>query len=181
MGVSIWEGNKAQGLVDVGHLMVEGIARQNLLLSQMIQAGEATPAAELAEIHRIVQSGEAPNVFSIGEQLMLNYNDGTTAYVLPWDIVHFGNVQLQDGGLGSHKVEDNVVHPAVSMLFLPSKMGSQSVQPPKALVVTLGGNDGFTAQNTGYPTGKLVGTANMSAEHTYHIVTRTVYADNGRV
>ena len=97
MGVSIWEGNKAQGLVDVGHLMVEGIARQNLLLSQMIQPGEATPAAELAEIHRIVQSGEAPNVFSIGEQLMLNYNDGTTAYVLPWDIVHFGNVQLQDG------------------------------------------------------------------------------------
>ena len=97
MGVSIWEGNKAQGLVDVGHLVVEGIARQNLLLSQMIDAGEATPAAELAEIHRIVQSGEAPRIFGIGEQLMLNYNDGTNAYVLPWDIVHFGNVELEDG------------------------------------------------------------------------------------
>jgi len=44
-----------------------------------------------------VQSGEAPNVFSIGEQLMLNYNDGTSDYVLPWDIVHFGRVTLQDG------------------------------------------------------------------------------------
>lgn len=97
MGVSIWEGNKAQGVVDVGHLIVEGIARQNLLLAQMMQTGEATPAAELNEIHRIVQSGEAPNVFGIGDQLMLNYNDGSQSYVLPWDIVHFGNVELQDG------------------------------------------------------------------------------------
>lgn len=97
MGVSIWEGNKAQGLIDAGNQIVAGIARQNLLLSQMIPVSEATPAAELAEIHRIVQSGEAPSVFSIGDQLMLNYNDGTNDYVLPWDIVHFGNVELQDG------------------------------------------------------------------------------------
>ena len=97
MGVSIWEGNKAQGLIDVGHLLVEGFARQNLLLSQMVPISEATPSAELAEIHRIVQAGEASNVFSIGDQLMLNYNDGSRDYVLPWDIVAFRDVQLQDG------------------------------------------------------------------------------------
>ena len=84
-------------LDSTGHLIVEGLARQNLLLAQMVQTGEATPAAELAEIHRIVQSGEAANVFSIGEQLMLNWYDGTTNYVLPWDIVHFGEVELADG------------------------------------------------------------------------------------
>lgn len=97
MGVSIWEGNKAQSLIDAGNQIVAGIARQNLLLSQMVPVSEATPAAELAEIHRIVQAGEAPSVFNIGDQLMLNYNDGEQAYVLPWDIVHFGNVELQDG------------------------------------------------------------------------------------
>lgn len=96
MGVSIWEGNKAQGLIDKAGLMVEGIARQNLLLAQMISTSEATPVAELNEIHRIVQSGEAPNVFGIGEQLMLNWNDGTNGYVLPWDIVAFRNVTLAD-------------------------------------------------------------------------------------
>ena len=84
-------------LDETGHLIVEGIARQNLLLAQMVQVSEATPAAELAEIHRIVQSGEAPNVFSIGEQLMLNWSDGTNQHVLPFDIVHFGNVELADG------------------------------------------------------------------------------------
>lgn len=97
MGVSIWEGNKAQSLINAGNQLVAGIARQNLLLSQMVPVSEATPAAELVEIHRIVQAGEAPSVFNIGDQLMLNYNDGTQSYVLPWDIVHFGNVELQDG------------------------------------------------------------------------------------
>jgi len=97
MGVSIWEGNKAQALINAGNQIVAGIARQNLLLSQIVPVSEATPAAELVEIHRIVQAGEAPSVFSIGDQLMLNYNDGAQSYVLPWDVVHFGNVELEDG------------------------------------------------------------------------------------
>ena len=85
-------------LDETGHLLVEGIARQNLLLTQMIQnQSQATPVATLNEIHEIVRAGEAPNVFAIGDQIMLNYNDGTSDYVLPWDIVHFGNYLLQDG------------------------------------------------------------------------------------
>ena len=85
-------------LDETGHLIVEGIARQNLLLAQMVTAStSATSEVELAEIHAIVQSGEAENVFNIGDQLMLNYNDGSTDYVLPWDIVHFDDVTLEDG------------------------------------------------------------------------------------
>lgn len=85
-------------LNSTGHLIVEGLARQNILLAQMVtSSGEATPATVLNEIHEIVRSGEAPNVFSIGDQIMLNYNDGTNSYVLPWDIVHFDTVTLQDG------------------------------------------------------------------------------------
>lgn len=85
-------------LDETGHLIVEGFARQNLLLSQLVSASAtATPVSTLQEIHSIVQSGEAQNVFSIGDQIMLNWNDGTTNYVLPFDIVHFGDVELQDG------------------------------------------------------------------------------------
>lgn len=85
-------------LDETGHLLVEGFARQNLLLSQLVSASsQATPVSTLNEIHEIVRAGEAENVFSIGDQIMLNYNDGTNDYVLPWDIVHFGNVILQDG------------------------------------------------------------------------------------
>lgn len=97
MGVSIWEGKKAEELNHVGHLLVEGFARQNLLLSKMVQDASATPHATLREIHEIVRAGEAANAFSIGDQIMLKWNDGTTEHVLPWDIVRFGDVELQDG------------------------------------------------------------------------------------
>lgn len=71
--------------------------RRNLLLSRMIQDNQATPVSTLQEIHEIVRAGEASNAFSIGDQIMLNYNDGSQSYVLPFDIVHFGTVELQDG------------------------------------------------------------------------------------
>ena len=85
-------------LDSTGHLIVDGIARQNLLLTQLISAtAEATPVATLREIHEIVRAGEAANVFSIGDQINLNYIDGDADYVLPFDIVHFGDVELADG------------------------------------------------------------------------------------
>ena len=85
-------------LDETGHLVVEALARQNLLLSEMVDAqSHATPVATLNEIHEIVRAGEAPNVFAYGDQIMLNYNDGSSDYVLPWDIVAFGNFELEDG------------------------------------------------------------------------------------
>lgn len=85
-------------LNETGHLIVGELARQNLLLSELVDAqSHATPVATLNEIHEIVRAGEAPNVFSYGDQINLNYNDGTNDYVLPWDIVAFGDFELQDG------------------------------------------------------------------------------------
>lgn len=85
-------------LDETGHLIAEGLARQNLLLSELVDAqSHATPVATLNEIHEIVRSGVAPNVFSLGDQIMLNYNDGTNDYVLPWDIVAFGEFEEQGG------------------------------------------------------------------------------------
>ncbi len=95
MGVSIWEGSKAQGIIDA---INAGFSRLNLLVSELVnEESHATPVATLNEIHEIVRAGEAANVFSYGDQINLNYNDGTNDYVLPWDIVAFGDYELQDG------------------------------------------------------------------------------------
>ena len=81
-----------------GKEIVGALDRQNLLLTRMITAADdATPVATLNEIHEIVQAGEAPNVFHYGDQINVNYNNGTTDFVLPFDITHFGDVVLQDG------------------------------------------------------------------------------------
>lgn len=83
---------------EAGRQIASAIDRQNMLLTRIINAQEgATPVTTLQEIHRIVQAGEAQGVFGIGDQIMLNYNDGAQDYVLPWDIVHFGDVELADG------------------------------------------------------------------------------------
>lgn len=83
-------------LDETGHLIAETLERQNLLISELITETAASPAT-LAEIHRIVQSGEAQHYFSIGDQINLNYKEGSTNYVLPWDIVGFGEFELEDG------------------------------------------------------------------------------------
>lgn len=91
MGVSIWEGSKAGAAV-------AALERQNLLLTQLITAeGGATPINTLQEIAEIVRRGEAPNVFTVGDQIMVKWNNGTQDYILPFDIVHFDDVELQDG------------------------------------------------------------------------------------
>ena len=85
-------------LDETGEKIVEGIARQNLLLTQLITAQEgATPIQTLNEIAEIVRRGEAPNVFNVGDQIMVNWNNGQNDYVIPFDIVHFDDVVLQDG------------------------------------------------------------------------------------
>lgn len=91
MGVSIWEGSKASALV-------AGIERQNYLITQLISAqGEATPVQTLNEIAEIVRRGDAPNVFGIGDQINVKWNNGTSDFIIPFDIVHFDSVELQDG------------------------------------------------------------------------------------
>lgn len=63
------------------------------VIKRVIGIGDLT----LEQIHEIVQSGKASEYFAFGDQIMLNYKDGETDYVLPWDIVAFGDFELQDG------------------------------------------------------------------------------------
>lgn len=47
-------------------------------------------------IQEVVQSGQAPNVFKIGDQIKVKYN---STYDYPFRVVHFENVTLQDGSV----------------------------------------------------------------------------------
>ena len=85
-------------LDETGHIIAAALERQNLLISELISnERHATPIETLREIHRIVQAGEAPEMFSYGDQINLNYNDGTNDYILPWNVVAFGSFELEDG------------------------------------------------------------------------------------
>ena len=85
-------------LDETGKLIADNIERQNLLITRLIEEGAgATPIETLHEIHHIVQSGRASSELSEGDQINLNYKNGDTNYVLPWDILGFGDFELEDG------------------------------------------------------------------------------------
>lgn len=109
--------------------LIGAMERQNLLLTRLITAeAEATPVATLREIAEIVRFGEAPNVFSAGDQIHVNWNNGTADYVLPFDIVHFGDVELGDGE-------------TVPGMFIQSHYALEAVQ--------FDGNEAFYVNDTG--------------------------------
>lgn len=84
-------------LDDTGKRIVEELERQNLLLGNLVSDTDATPIAELNTIHHIVQDGDAERFFAYGDRINLNYKNGSTDYVLPWDVVAFGNFELENG------------------------------------------------------------------------------------
>lgn len=131
-------------LDETGHNIVTALERQNLLISELISDEKhATPVETLREIHRIVQAGEAPTTFSYGDQINLNYNDGTKDYVLPWDIVAFGSFELEDGEtkpgmiIQSHYAMQAVQFDASEAIYV-----AETALPPGTYNFTIGTNWG---------------------------------------
>jgi len=59
---------------------------------------EVSTFDDFRTIKQIVQAGNAPQVFSIGDQIPLKWNDGMKEYDLPFDVVHFGTVKRKRDG-----------------------------------------------------------------------------------
>lgn len=84
-------------LDETGQMMLSAMNRQNALLEIMASDKIAELTTNLEEIHRLVREGIAHEVLDIGDQINVSWSDGTNSYTVPLDIVHFGNVELQDG------------------------------------------------------------------------------------
>ena len=87
MGVSIWEGRKAERVATA----LERIA---------VAHAKDIDIDSMATIQQIVRSGQAKEYFSIGDQIITPWaQDDTHTYDLPWDIVDFGPVTDPDGNV----------------------------------------------------------------------------------
>ena len=135
--------------------LIGALERQNILLTRLITAEtEATPVATLREIAEIVRAGEAPNVFSIGDQIHVNWNNGTADHVLPFDIVHFGDVELGDGEI-------------VPGMFIQSHYALDAIQ--------FDGNEAFFVNDTGAELPAGVYSFAMGNSWGTHVVKDKVY------
>lgn len=85
-------------LDSTGQKILEELKTQNSLLGIMTETTVgATDNLEL--IAKIVRSGKAPKSFEIGDQIIVPWKDvaADRTYSMPFDIMHFGPVTLQDG------------------------------------------------------------------------------------
>lgn len=85
-------------LDETGRELVEKLHTHNLLLG-LIAGDNLEATNNIEEIRKIVQSGKAAEVFHVGDQIVVPWTDKAAGkiYNVPLDIVHFGNVTLQDG------------------------------------------------------------------------------------
>ena len=80
-----------------GKELVSGIKTQNALMAQLVRNGVLDSTMDWNTVKNIVASGLAQHVFSIGDQFIVNWSDGTTEYPVPLDIVAFGTKRDRAG------------------------------------------------------------------------------------
>ena len=86
MGVSIWEGKKADRVANA----LERIA---------IAQAKGIDITDYHQIAQLVQLGLAREYFQIGDQIVMDWSDGSHTYELPWDVVDFGPAIDEDGNV----------------------------------------------------------------------------------
>jgi len=79
--------------------ILEAERHRNALLEVLAADKVASITSDLSAIQRIVKNGLAPELFHIGDQIIVPWKDvaADKTYEVPLDIVHFGTVELKDG------------------------------------------------------------------------------------
>lgn len=109
MSVSIWEGNKAQGVLDK-------LDKQNALLEVMAASSLRELASDWTGLGELANSGLFGDSYSIGDQFVDTWKDvasNNQEYTYPYQLNHIGDVELQDGEALSNRpfLQAHYAHP----------------------------------------------------------------------
>ena len=92
MGVSIWEGKKAEALLDK-------LDKQNGLLEVMAASALSSLSSDWAGLARLADAGLFGEAYGIGDQFVDTWKDkaANQEYTYPLQLNHIANVELEDG------------------------------------------------------------------------------------
>ena len=80
---------------DTGIQILEEMRKQTAI--SKVAAREKISTMTIDQIAKIVGEGYGSELLDIGDQLMIDWKDGETAYNVPNDVVHFENVDIKTG------------------------------------------------------------------------------------
>ena len=92
-------------LNETGQRILTQINKENALLALITESNRETVYGNISQVANIVRNGYGAETFPIGDQIIIpwkdmddtNHNTDNTAYQVPLDIVHHGNVELETG------------------------------------------------------------------------------------
>ena len=91
----------AQAMNDKQQLIADQIAAQNAILKVMAGSNISAMYSDFKQLRDLARTGEADKILSIGDQITVPWVDksssANTSYDMPFDIVSFDDVELQDG------------------------------------------------------------------------------------
>lgn len=101
-------------LDETGKEIVAAMGRQNALLHVLAKDAIKTLPEDWASVQRIVRSGGAAEIFDYGDQFVEIWTDTAISreYEYPWQVNHFGEVELQDGEIiNGMYIQAHYAHP----------------------------------------------------------------------
>lgn len=108
MGVSIWEGKKAEELL-------RKFDKQNAMLEVLAASSLRELASDWTGLADLADTGLFGEAFSIGDQFTDTWKDKATntEYAYPMQLNHIGNVELQDGEILANRpfLQAHYAHP----------------------------------------------------------------------
>lgn len=91
----------AQTMSGKQQLIVDQLAAQNAILKVMAGSNISAMYSDSKQLQRLARTGEADKILSIGDQIVVPWVDKSssspTSYDMPFDIVDFADVELEDG------------------------------------------------------------------------------------
>ena len=87
-------------LDETGNRIVDSLDAQSAILQVMAGTSITSLYTNFKQLHDLAESGCASRILSIGDQINVPWKDvdnNNTEYVMPFDVVHFGDVTLKDG------------------------------------------------------------------------------------
>lgn len=82
---------------EVGLQMLAEMKRQTAISEATAREQIAALASQMSSIAKIVRDGYGSMLMDIGDQLNIDWTDGSKSYNVPHDIVHFADVDLKNG------------------------------------------------------------------------------------
>ena len=153
MGLSIWEGKKAQELLDLLEAQNHLISHQNAAIDLLASDKRASLVSDVMTVATLCKNGNILEVMDYGDQIAPAWREGENNYNPAFNLCHEGDAELEDGEIihGAFWEWDKVTPTGVPFDAPEAITYFDGTEAPGNYYITIGRN-----YNTGWVAGQNI-------------------------